>query len=582
MKQYLPQFLSLGKDAGRSLLVFSSNGFSLTAAVVTNDGSDLTIEATAESANTEPKAALIDVMGKLTVSYDRLPQQAIMLHAHAIPAVIELGIDNVDKLKPEKMQELIRWEMEGQFSEVIPQGDIGWLLVARGFMSEADRDALVEQLHSENQERVGTTPLRFGEVAIREGYINREQLEHCLGIQDQMQLQDQRIVCGWTRLNSDEPSQWLVTAMSSAIRDQWVSAFRELGRGRVGKCDLLGFYPGLACAAGIINGIGRHGDAYILELHLPYMALLHYRGGSLRACHLRATSRQSPTYNDMTGLLYEAGVHEEAIVYVYQAHASRRHLREQMKEDNQFDFRFIDKEFAPVNENDNGLDVFKTIQFLGAARLYSDNHDNFITPVQGFDAAPVWYRRQGIRVAAMVLLVVAVAITVEVFYRLETRQLEAELAELEKDISNQEKLRDDARQSRKLEAELKQLKKQHQSLQQTKKTIESILVTRRDFIQRLLDIVVRNINDNIIINSITEPQWNRFVIDGWAFDQASVDYFSKGLSRDLSGWDMFISSNPSSIGQDFRGHSGYQFSFTIDSQQSDSSRQQTRANNRNQ
>ena len=582
MKQYLPDFLNFGKDSAQSLLVFSSNGFSLTAAVVINTGSDLAIEATAESDNSDPKAALIDVMGKLTVSYGRLPQQAIMLHAHAIPAVIELGIDNVDKLKPEKMQELIRWEMEGLFSEVIPHGDIGWLLVARGFMSEYDRDALVEQLHAENQECAGSTPLRFGEVAIREGYINREQLEDSLGIQDQMQLQDQRIVCGWTRLNSDEPSQWLVTAMSSAIREQWVAAFQELGRGSMGKLDLRGFYPGVSCAAGLIGGIGRHGDAYLLELHQSYMALLHYRGNSLRDCYMRSISRKSPDYSELSSLLHEAGVQEEAIVYVYQAYTGRRAIRDQMKQDSQIDFRFIDKEFAPVNQNDNGMDINKTIQLLGAARLYADSHERLITPVQGFDSPPIWYKRPGIRVAAMVLIVLAIGMTVEAYYRIETRNLEAELADLEKDINNQEKLRDDARQSKKLEAELKDLKKQHQALQEVKKTIESVLVTRQEFTQRLLDMIVRNINDKIIINSITEPQWNRFVIDGWAVDQSSVDYFSKGLSRDLSNWSMYISSNPSSIGQDFRGHSGYTFSFTIDSQDSKRNQLANKNSQRNQ
>ena len=134
-----------GKNLHKPLLVLISDGFGLLATVVDKKEGEITIVASSRSNLSEPSSALIEVFGRLSVSYGKLPKDTIMLHAHTIPSQLDLAIENINAIEEDKLQELIRWEMESIFADLVPRDNLGWLMVGLGYITEEQRDSLIKR-----------------------------------------------------------------------------------------------------------------------------------------------------------------------------------------------------------------------------------------------------------------------------------------------------------------------------------------------------------------------------------------------------------------------------------------------------
>ncbi|MBL1140438.1 MAG: hypothetical protein HND53_00215 [Proteobacteria bacterium] len=552
------------KKSGLSkpLLVLMSDGFGLLAAIIeVNNKTKIIVSA--RSTLSDPFSALMEVAGKMTFSAGgKLPKEAIVLHAHAIPSILELPIENVDALEKSKLQELVRWEMESIFSDLVPRDNLGWLLVGLGYLSEGQRDVLIRTLESENAGN--NKKVRIGELAIREGYIDREQLEECLKVQDQLQLQDQRIKCGWSPLINSNTVRWIATAINNGIHEQWVSAFKSVSsKGTFGKVNLDKFYPYIGTSAIQISDVYANEECYVLELHQPYLALMTFREGCLLQCFSLECSGNTPHLGDVETLLHSYEIPEESEVYLLVSSADRNPLREELEQSLLYKFKLLERELVLPASVSGDISSAESVMIAGAAMNYTSNSHQLIVPVQGQEPPPPLYKRTEFKIASSVLAFAILLGGIESVLAWKVDKLEVKLDAVEERLNRQELVKKDMRASKKAQQRLEEVNYEYNELIALKGLMESVLVTRQKFTSEFLDIVTRNLNDNLVINSIEELEWNKFVIDGWALDQPSIDYYGQELSRDLKKWSMIIAENPSSLGRNTAGLTGYNFKFVL-------------------
>lgn len=550
------------KSLHRPLLVLLSDGFGLLASVVDKRAGEVTIVASARSKRAEPSAALVDVFGRLSVSYGKLPKETVLIHAQTIPALLDLPIDNIDNFAEDKIQELIRWEMESVFTDIMPHDNLGWLMIGLGYITENQRDDLVYKLAEANEE--SGKKVRLGELAIAEGYINRNQLEACLKVQDQLQLQDQRIKCGWSRSVSAEKIDWLATAVSNSVHTQWVDALKEVStQGAIGKTQLKSFYPYIGAGASQLKAIYSNETVYILELHRPYLAINSYKDGRLIESLILSCNTDTPEIRDVESLINNADVPEGYDIYVTLTHPDRSVLREELESISQFYFKHLEREVSIPTNLTGDVSSAEASMILGATNNYLNNSHELMVPVQGAEPPPPLLQRTETKIAASVLLFALVIAAIESYYVWKIDKVDKQLFVVEDKVSLQKKVKQDVNKSKNAQTNLDRLKQEQQNLAELKKLMETVLVTRNKFMNEFLDIIVLNMNDNLLIDAISERNWNEFEINGWSLDQASVEYFSQGLTRDLKQWDMVITENPTQIDRKEDGFSGYKFKIVF-------------------
>ena len=383
-------------------------------------------------------------------------------------------------------------------------------------------------------------------------------------VQDQLQLQDQRIKCGWNRIVNPIDKQWLATAVSNSVHKQWVSSLQAVStKGAVGKTQLKSFYPYIGAASSQMYSIYSDETTYLLELHRPYMALSSFKNGGLIDCLVLGCSSDTPRLDDIESLIENAAVPEGADIYVMVTHADRVNLRNELESLSRFYFKSIEQEvkMPPINGD---VTTSEAIMIFGATFNYLTNSNQLMVPVQGAEPPPPILQRPETKIAASVLLFACLIGGVEGWLAVKKNKIDSKLTSIEKKVDIQKKLKQDLTKSKKAKNDLAGLQKEHASLLELKKMMESVLVTRNNFMAEFLDIIVLNINDNLLVDSIVEQNWNEFLINGWSLDQASVEYFSQGLSRDLHEWDMGIIENPSELERNKNSEfSGYKFRLVI-------------------
>lgn len=520
--------------------------------------------AAARSRNPVPSAALAEVISLLSVKYGRLPKEAILLHTHAVPALLELGIENLANLDTSRLKELIRWEMEAIYAGLAPQTNLGSLMVGLGYITEEERDMLVDKLKRENIDQKRKD--RFGRIAIREGCIDHQQLEDCLRLQDQMQAQEQHIHCGFNHPNTSGRGPWLAAAISGAIHAQWVRAFGALfGNAPLKKIRLKAFYPSIGASAYFVPGIENNEEVYLLELHRASLALMAFASNAMIQCHILECSGKTPELNDLETLIGRAHLPAgRKKIYAILTDSRRRGLLDAMSGMPDIEIKMLTEAVPPMASPPDGVTAAEALMLLGAVQNHIHPGNGLAVAIQGEAPPPPLYKRPEAQAAAVLLGIAGLIAGIEGAFALRINKLEAELAKAKEETSRQEAVKNDMQVAKSKQTQLDGLKREQEQLAASKQLIESVLLNRQQFTRVLLDIVSRNLNDHVLINSIEETDWNKFVIDGWALDQLSVDHYSQGLSRDLQAWDMFISDNPSVLGRSAAGFDGYNFKLVIE------------------
>ncbi len=325
--------IQIGKP--QSLLVLHHDGFSLTGAVVHAGLGALHIQARGRSVAIELPSAVAEVVAQIKESgLAKLPKKAVLISVSAISALLELPVDPQKPRPDAQMHELVRWELESLFANHNQRWCIGALLMGRGHLTAAQREQVVEGVLAGNAASNHRLTVRFGEEAQRLGFVNREQIDVCLALQEKLVQFDDETQCGWTAqqavddFDEDVDEQlprypWLVCGIAQGQRKAWVRACDR------NKLFLSAIYPALG--AGFQNLPDAREQLFV---HVQQEEFVVMRGspGALRSYRVELSKNGLADPVQVVDLCFEEMRPDITHIYLNYSGAGSTLLQEQLAE----------------------------------------------------------------------------------------------------------------------------------------------------------------------------------------------------------------------------------------------------------
>jgi len=286
------------------------------AALAGRRGGEAVLERAAASDQPDPHAAAVEAIERLAAG-GPLPRGVLLLTAQAVAGVIALPVAPGQPRPAAQMQEMVRWELEPLLAEHVAAHPIGSIMVGRGVMSPWQVAEVAGQV---GRPSAGASPggpgaptarsvQRFGEIAVAMGYITRQTLDACLGLQEWIQLGQDQYVCGWRPIG-DQPTaegayRWLGCAISREARAKWRAVFEGAGH------ELVAIQSPFGASAACRFANGGDADRPIVELEPDHQACAQTTGGAitgLRVGYDVETTGLAERIVEWTGGVPSAGV----------------------------------------------------------------------------------------------------------------------------------------------------------------------------------------------------------------------------------------------------------------------------------
>jgi hypothetical protein len=568
------------------VLLCSDDGFGLQAWLIER-GEFIRVLAFAETDATDCVAALGEVFELIAErsGSSNLPDEAIMVTNQAVHAMLELPVGKGHSMPASRMLEMVRWEMESLASEHLTQWNIGWLLLGRGYLTEAQREEVLNVLKVNADDMVGRggrAPVRFGEEAIKREFITREQLEECLSIQEASYFLDDSIDCSWLPEpinSSDQKGLWLCGAMSSSARQKWVTAFKGQ------DIRLNWIYPQAGLGAlSLFLGTGKQvspvskfdGQLYV-SIERAYVVCVKIENQQITQVSMTRCSDFSLVLGDVVELCQPMLGTDIKTLWIDGLHWRIKDLASELGNLLNRSVQFIDsvQTHHYQMKTDDALASTPTSAVLCAAQHYWGFLPNTeAIRLQGHPPPPPKYRQSFYQIAACVMCFLLTVGGVEIGFFAHHQSIKNKIAGINETVEKieraNEKLVASNKDSQELTEKINELKLRKAEVKNRKESIKSVLIERQRFAEEILNVIVGRLPKEAVIFHIRETDWYVMEISGWAYSQSSVDEFNVKLSRALSAWNMYISDSPSeskSIGVS-SGINGYAFTFTIKKQAS--------------
>lgn len=262
-----------------SLLVCETDGLSLRGVVVTRVAHSLRVLHVAESNLPDLEAAVADLIAQLR-AVGWKDNHAILLNPAVTQALIELPVDPKVPREESQMHDLVHWEIEPQLMQQSAQWSLGRMLVALGYLSQEQAQAVHDTQQGRGKPAGSTVEVYaykiFGDIALDLGYINRTQLDESLLRQEWLKGDLEQLSCNW--LAQSEPKReddnagfhWMASAISRPLQLRWVAAFSRQ------SVRLQSIYPLLGCSVALLPA---HEDAVAMEVSNGASTLIGIRDG---------------------------------------------------------------------------------------------------------------------------------------------------------------------------------------------------------------------------------------------------------------------------------------------------------------
>ena len=281
----IPQF-NIPKIHVYSLLVFEAGSFGLRGALVKNTKHTAIVGAVAESSQVDFTRAITDVLNQLKQHQKSLPRRAILLTPSVISSLVELPVSPLRPRSDSEMQELIRWELEGEMNQQNKRWLIGSMLVERGYLTVTQRDELVTELQVRLSQSAPGEVIRFGDLAVEFNYITPSQLQECFSLQGKLSAVDDELVFGWqaeelpldtgptdeslmsAEDDRESAHRWLVSGMSKSLRRRWVGAFA------LNNIRLDALYPSVGACYATLSQYTAEPIQALIEVHQEQLAFV--------------------------------------------------------------------------------------------------------------------------------------------------------------------------------------------------------------------------------------------------------------------------------------------------------------------
>ncbi|MCG8428270.1 MAG: hypothetical protein MI754_13025 [Chromatiales bacterium] len=558
---FLARLSNIKMGAPGSQLVFETDGFTLFGALAHAGVASLELEAVAASGAVEFSTAVGEVLTQLKAqTKKKLPKKAVLVTPSAIITLLELPVDPAKPRTKAQMSELVRWELEPLFAQQNEIWSIGALLMGRGYLSAEQRRAIVAEMELRAGPGSGRSTVRFGEVALDLGYINREQIDECLALQEKLVLFDDEVISGWApqQVQSDEEREqfyWLAAGVGDGMRKQWVNAFRKHG------IFLRWIYPQLGSAFGMLDSAGDR-DHMLVDIRQEQFAVLRGRPGSLVALRIEACRDGQASPDDCSGLCHEQMRPDIETVHLAVADALYEQVSQGLSRRLERDVSQVpvpEKRAEPANAFPQSV----LASLAGAAaHTLGHVHTHALPRVEAQPPKPpVWKRKElWPYAAAAVVLMGTVGFDLHIRYKVwQNEQRLAQLdAEYEEKLQVKKQAESTASEVKILETKLAEKQSQVERLHQTLYVLDEVILQRQDLVPGILRAISEAVGDEILLDIVEEAENQAgFHLVGWALTDTGGQLFLNRLNKTLSRWNYRVSDTQVRSGRGRLAAQGY-------------------------
>lgn len=184
---------------------------------------------------------LASALRQLRERGEGIPRRAALVSAAGLAALAELPVDPARPKPPLQMLEMVRYELEPAIANHNGLWTLGEVLAARGVLNPEGRRAVAAGMAGARSGPADGN-LRFGETAIALGLASRADIDAALRAQQDLQILDSEIACGWRGYPARNPDghaapHWLTAGLGAASRAEWLAALAD------SHLQPLGFWP---------------------------------------------------------------------------------------------------------------------------------------------------------------------------------------------------------------------------------------------------------------------------------------------------------------------------------------------------
>lgn len=536
----LTQYLKTGmvRLKNRPILVAESDGFVLRALVIHAEGGNAVVDGWAESRAGEISVAVAEVCTALRNSVGLLPNRGYMIAPGLVSALLELPVEPDKPRPPQQMQELIRWEMDPFIGEYSELWSIGAILQGRGYLTPEQRGLVAAELELRHAES-GRSLVRYGEIALSQALINREQLEECLAIQEKLVAQDVTLSCGWGLQqwgnSEDNHYAWLTCAMPDLRRKQWFSAFSASG------VRLDRFLSGLGSVVPLLaEQQDSQGERLLLELQQEQIACLRIVDDKT-VISLQVTPRpldENELNSACIALCSEQLRPDIDTLWLHSALPLPAGLIPALASALQREVKMPAS--ADLDPGELPLPVSECLSLYGLALSLLPLHKKFqpVSVPATDPPPPLWKNLELWRYAAPVVLCLGL-IGHLLWGHWKLEQTEREQFRLEAERSQKAKVSAAVNQmsgeAQALNREIRETEKTLREVGDKLTLIEEVLVERKNRVPQFLRALAASINPYVVVDQLVESQDPPgFQLATWAIHDASAQQFAKQLETNMA------------------------------------------------
>lgn len=540
------------KGSWGTLLACQSDGFLFRAAIVAKAGEDIRVGPVAESRAMDFAKAVEEAVSQIKEAGKPLPRQAVLVTSSVVPALLDLPVDPAAPRPPQQMEELIRWEIEPLIGQQNDLWVIGAILQGRGYLSNEQRREVAVAVELATSAGGGRGATRFGEMAIEEGFITREQLDECLLLQEKLVVADDELICGWApqTVSSGEDGErhaWFACAISATLRRNWVGAFAR------NKLNLKWLYPMVgATMAAIEDGEAADHNRVLLEIHPEQLACFRIVNRNLAA--MQVEPRVIGQINVETCIDV---CHDQMRPNITRLHITPegRPLAAELS--------------ARLNRDVVTLPQSKDALAGAAAHAMGCRPGHILPRIQAAQRDRNLARNPDVlRYGAVAAMVVA-AIGVEAKLRLDALSHEQELrrieAEYEERQEEQSKVSKFVSEVGTLEQDVKEAEDRLLTATYSLTIMENILLARARMVPGMLNGLRDAVSDEVVIDRLSEEEGRRgyFALEGWALNDTAAQLFVNKLNRVMGKWNLSVVDERITRATGRLGLSGYKVTLKL-------------------
>lgn len=547
--------ISFGKPG--QILVCETDGLVFRGAVIARDGGRLKLLHSCQSEQLDPALALADVINTLK-NAGWTGNKAVLLSPAAISSLIELPI-NPKKPKPiTQMQALIRWEAEPLLMQQQNQWTLGYLLVKQGAMT-LEQVQHIRELQQQKPAGAGigvqqrSSLQRFGDLAIEQGYLDKDRLAATLQCQSWLRAEDEEIECSWQpqAAVTEAPGiyHWLISGIYRSVLTRWTDAFKRHG------ITLMEVFPLASAATGLLTRQQEsETETTLLEFLGSAVAISRFDA----AGNLYQLQHFPPHHEDAYAACLEAyhGLSGETpeVLCLSSVAAQAETLAEQLEV-------ATGRKVTLLPTAISSLDASPSMQGAAARVTGVFTGKGCLAVRVGGPQPPVW-QRQEMQIAALVAGILLIIVAAETTLMLRESAITTQKQALDERAKTlDEAVRRITAINEQIEARKNLLKEQQANQQRMESRMAFFgeeLPERNLLLQAILGMLQNALNDHIVINSIdemgkrlpmmgsNEPVQNdvieldHFNIDAWSLTEGAAQEFIQSLKDAATTWNLIV------------------------------------------